>query len=87
MIGKFMRKQPNNPNQPQLIKRKMEKMAPGNRTPKLVSDEEMIDSALKEAGKIMVTAFEMLQASGKVKADLVSGNKKYVITFEEVKTS
>jgi hypothetical protein len=55
-------------------------------SPKLVSEAEMIDDALKEAGKIMVTAFELLKASGRVKADLISGNKKYVITFEEIKT-
>jgi hypothetical protein len=58
---------------------------PKQKSPKLVSNEEMINDALKEAGKIMVTAFELLGASGNVKADMVSGGKKYRISFQEIK--
>lgn len=52
--------------------------------PVLVSDEEMLDNALKEAGKIMGCAFEMLGASGTVKADIIYGIKKYKITFKRI---
>lgn len=58
---------------------------PVKKSPTLINDGSMMDQALNEAGKIMITAFDLLNASGMVKAELVSGGKKYQILFQELK--
>ncbi len=52
------------------------------KSPVLLEDDTLINSALEEAGKILLCAFDLLGITKKVSAEIISGGKSYKLTFE-----